>query len=180
MAASGITRARPPLSGDHTMTEHTTTTNNRDVAIEKLGVEVGFVKSEMDGIRQNVNQLAGKVDSAVNDLGREMRRAIDGLSQQLNERAKTPWAVVFAGITVLFILIGFIGHQALDPMSSDIAALKLATVPRTELTMRAELNDRRVIRLEEMIKLTDERRYEERTKIIDRLTQENLELRRGK
>lgn len=148
----------------------------RDVTIDKLGVEVTFIKNEMDSVKNSVSSLSNKLDADLRNIGSEVRLAIAALSAQVTERYKTPWGVIFAGLTVLFILLGFIGHQALDPIQASIGQLQaslLATqtvvVPRQEHALRAELNSIRMETIERAVKMVEERRYDELQKQVEYL-----------
>lgn len=142
-----------------------------------LGVEVEFLKGEIHGVREQVNSLSSKVDTSINALGGEMRTSLAGLAVQLNERAKTPWAVIWPGLAVLVAMIGFIAHQTIDPIQQAIIHMGGEIVPRAEHVVRAEYVDARLEQLEARQKIEDDRRYIERMERIKELEIENRALR---
>lgn len=138
-----------------------------------LGVKVNVLQTEMTEVKTTVGLLSGKIDTAVGDLGREMRRAIEALGSNINERSRTPWAVIWAGLSVLIVLMGFIANQTLAPITTELATLRSTSVPRSEHLVRDENMNRRLNELEDHARRVDERRYIEVTKQLDRLLDQN-------
>lgn len=146
-----------------------TTTSN----YQTLGVEVTVLQKEMGEVKTQVGALSGKIDSAVNNLGGEMRKSIDALGNTINERGKTPWAVIWAGLSVLIILMGFIANQTLTPITTELATLRASIVPRSEHLVRDENTGRRLTDLEARLRTLDDRRYAEMKGDYMRLLDEN-------
>lgn len=128
---------------------------------DAFDVRVGTLESEVQEVKTSIAGLHGKIDSSVGALAQEFRNALSGLSAQLTERSKTPWAVIFAGAAVAVSVIAGFGHQALSPMQADISLVKSELVPRVEHDYRAKVEDQRLERIERMIDIIEQRRYEE-------------------
>jgi hypothetical protein len=144
---------------------------------DTVAVEVEVLKNDVGEIKSSLSSLYSKIDRSVGELGSEMRRAIDVLSSQINERSKTPWAVIWGGLSVIILLMGFIANQALSPIMSDIHSLKDNIVTRTEHETRWASNEIRLKGDEQALLQIQDRRYAEATKQSDRLAEENKEIR---
>jgi hypothetical protein len=145
---------------------------------ERLGVEVDVLKADMQDVKGSLNTLYGKIDSSVGDLGREMRRAMDALGSQITERAKTPWAVIWAGLGVMFVLIGFIANQAISPINHELSLLRADVVPRSEHIAKDEARLARLGYMQTQLDKLFERDRDAISKANERLEIELRELRR--
>lgn len=107
--------------------------------------------------RYDVGALWSRVDT-LSDEVHGIRQSISSLHQKLDDRQKTPWAAIGAGIAFLafisvFILYGFNAYvgairDAQDRTQIQIDRLTAVVVPRAELEDRREIANQRTERIE--------------------------------
>lgn len=144
--------------------------------VTALGVQVQALEGDVRELKDSVLGLDGKIDNAVSSLAQEFRTAVGGLSTQLHERQRTPWLIVFAGVSAVITVLGLFGSQALSPLQADIKQIKDQLVPRVEHDYRDHvMNDRFAAIDAELARIHQERYDEQRERINllrDQLRQE--------
>ncbi len=80
---------------------------------EGLYRRVGFVEQELASVKTDVNYLR-------NDIG-QLKSSIDGLSTQISQREKTPWAVIFGAASVLLGVVVYHNGLTMEPVKEALA-----------------------------------------------------------
>lgn len=75
---------------------------------------------KVDGTIADIHRLSG----AFVDLDRKMDAGFDIINRKLDDRSRTPWAVVFAGLGVVLTFGSVIGTLAYLPVKADQARLE--------------------------------------------------------
>ena len=81
-----------------------------------LTVKVDSLEGQFKDLKTSVSDLDTKLDKSMDHLASEVRNAIAALSNQIAERQKTPWVVIFSGRGVLITLIGLLRRWGRDPL----------------------------------------------------------------
>ena len=104
-----------------------------------LTVKVDSLEGQFKDLKTSVSDLDTKLDKSMASLASEVRNAIAALSNQIAERQKTPWVVIFSGAGVLITLIGVFTAQALTPIQYDVRQLQ----SRYEASQRQRYDEQR-------------------------------------
>lgn len=131
-------------------------------SFETLDVQVKALEGDVRDIK-----------TSIASLGAEVRQALTNVTSQFAMQQRTPWVAIGSVLSVVLMLAGFMAYQTLDPIHADIKSLKDIIVPRAELTMRADLNNRRLSEIETTLRVLDQRKYEEMVREMDRLRTKN-------
>lgn len=148
-----------------------------------LSVKVEAIDNDMREVKDSILGLDAKIEKAVTDLAREVRAAIQSLSTQFTERERafaerqrTPWGVLISAAVAIVGVLGIFGTQALSPIQNDIKSLKEKIVPREEINFRSDTTVKRLEVIEQSVIQTQNRRYEEMQRQIERLQDQNTKL----
>ncbi len=113
-------------------------TRNSDASFAALAQQVA-------GIESDYRELKGAVVS----LGAEFRSSFSTLAAKLDDKAQTPWTVIFSGLGLILTVFTSIGVLAYLPVKNAIDDLKSETrlareqiVPRVEHEQRWRVSDR--------------------------------------
>lgn len=136
-------------------------------SFETLDVQVKALEGDVRDIKTSITNLAG-----------EVRSALAAVSSQFALTQRTPWMSIGSVGALIIAVLSFIGSQALNPLQSDIKTLKEEIVPRVEHNYRQDATNRLFEDINKRLELTQNRKYEELTKTIDRLESENRDLKR--
>jgi hypothetical protein len=160
-------------------------------SFETLDVQVKALEGDVRDIK-----------TSIASLGAEVRQALTNVTSQFAQQQRTPWLTIGSVGALVITVLGFLGQQTLSPLQSDIKMMKEELVPRVEhnyreaaatarfskideqlfpkdeALFRYSVNDKRLTQLEQDFRLTQQRRYDEMTKTIERLDSENRELKR--
>lgn len=159
-------------------------------SFETLDVQVKALEGDVRDIK-----------TSIASLGAEVRQALTNVTAQFSQQQKTPWLAIGSVGALVITVLAFIGQQTLNPLQSDIKTMKEELVPRVEhnyreaaatarfskideqlfpkdeALFRYSVNDKRLTQLEQDFRLSQQRRYDELTKSVDRLESENRALR---
>lgn len=115
-----------------------------------LDIKVDALETDVREVKDSLVGLDAKIEKSVASLAHEFRASITALSNQLSERQRTPWAVIFSGMAVVIGVLGAFGKQSLDPVREDVTSLRAKIerledkiVPRVELQVHWEAQDTR-------------------------------------
>jgi hypothetical protein len=111
---------------------------------ETLDVQVKALEGDVRDIKTSITNLAA-----------EVRSALGSVSSQFAQTQKTPWVSIGSMGAILIAVLGFVGNQALFPITTDIKNIKDQLVPRVEHDYRQSVYNKffdatesRLIRLE--------------------------------
>lgn len=141
-----------------------------------LGIKVEALETDVREIKDAVGALDAKVAQEIGNLGHELRDAIGSIASQFTERSKTPWITLISAAGLIVTVMGFIGHQSLDPISADVRELKQQMVPRAEIEVRSKLFDKRIEGIEASVLDIQKSRIDQLQRLNDRLEVENRAL----
>ncbi len=156
-----------------------------DSAIE---VKVEALDSDIRKIEDSILGLDAKIEKSIADFSREVRAAIQTLSTQFTERERawadswekrqrTPWVAIAAIVGVIITILAAFGNQALSPIFAELKEITVQMVPRSELDARRDSMNRRLDLIEADIRRSEERLFNGRERTLERLIEENKELR---
>jgi hypothetical protein len=143
-----------------------------------LGVRVGTLETDVHEVNDRLLGLDTKIDKAVTSLAHEFRTSLAALTSQISERNRTPWMTVLGGMGVALSVMTAIGQLSLSPIQSDIQRLKLDVVPRAEHIIEREDTLKRLNDQQDWLRRIDADQRAEKQRRIERLEQENYDLRK--
>lgn len=89
----------------------------------ELREKVFSVDRDVSSIRQSIDNLAVRFDSSISQL-----------HVKFEERSKTPWAVIFAGLGVVLSLVMAVGAIAYAPIAQSMSDVKNTLYKNEELS----------------------------------------------
>jgi hypothetical protein len=78
------------------------------------------LKVQVNSIERDYQELKG----AVITLDHKIETGMSAIAAKLDERWKTPWGAIFAGMGVLITFLGMIGAMAYLPIQSELVSMK--------------------------------------------------------
>lgn len=124
-----------------------------------LEQQVAGIENDHRDLKELVQGTDRKIDRVAVELGRQITDGLGRLTDRLDERNRTPWAVIVAGIGVGVTLCVAIGGLAYAPVWNSIGDLKAeakdaraAIVPRVEYEQRWRMQDRDLARANDDIR----------------------------
>lgn len=154
----------------------TTRLTTGDGQIASLDTKVGVLEGDIADVGTRLENLDAKFEKVMASFASEFRTAIAALSTQLSERNKTPWGILISGAGVVLTVVALVGHQALSPMTDDIARLTKEAVPRKEIEARYAYTDARINVLSDEVRMLRQHEFDGLTHQIEVLERENSSL----
>lgn len=146
---------------------------NDNAQIATLGIRVSAIEGQ-------VQKLSANVDGVQTALSTKIDSIATTLSSKIDERGRTPWAIYLAGAMAIFSLYSYITSSQISPLKEADASLgarmdrignKMETdmVPARTHAREWALNDERFSRVEERLKLVDDRIKSAENGILERI-----------
>jgi hypothetical protein len=107
------------------MQEPIMSTSDYTATLAALQTQVRGLEGDYTELKSVVLGLDRKLETSFNSLNSRFETAVSGLNNKLDDRNRTPWAVIWTGLGVLITFFGLVGTLVFMPIRDNQLELKV-------------------------------------------------------